>query len=366
MNSISQKYSFGQLLGVGSSAEVHEACLVEEVNINTRDYYPFAVKIIQYDHRMNDFASMATELEILKNIQHLHIIRLVEAVEEVGTLYLVMEKATDGDLINGIARLPRYTESFVREVFHQLTDAVQYLHNLGIVHRDIKLSNILYHIFNNQIVIKLTDFGVSVFLKASVHHDEETSQTTFYYDDTQLFLLTGTRPYFAPEVYARAYGRPADMWSLGCILVELLTGQVAFASPELPHSFWEKIQLFFAHRPLRKYEKLSEWSKVSSNTAKDLVSMLLEREPCKRLTASECLRHPFVVSLPQQLSSSVDETTFSQGRGIFGCIPNTKVSSENSKKCTFACSSDSNQDLNFAHHNFKLRQNRRKLKMPEF
>lgn len=312
-----QKYALGRILGRGASAEVFEARLK---NASDGDHYPFAVKIIRRDNRMNDNTTMATELEILRRVNHAHVIRLVEVFETRDSLFLVMERAQGGDLISALANLPVYTEGAVREVFRQLLEAVEYLHSLGIVHRDLKLDNLLYDTIpsctsssNDEtddestvdtnrssttnaaaISVKVADFGLSALLPT----DKESQRNWFNFSsspekrDKRLTEMWGTTEYFAPEVYERHYGRQADVWALGCILFEMLTGEIAFPYKETPVGFVERLLFHGGSKPQRVFERKAGWKKLSPE-AQSLIKKMLKSSPVKRLSVSECLRHPF-------------------------------------------------------------------------
>lgn len=335
------KYQLGSILGRGSSAEVYEARSASS-NDNS---FPLAAKIIHRDNRMNDNLTMATELEILRRVQHCHVIRLVEVFETVDALYLILERAQGGDLISALAALPEYTESAIRDIFYQLLEAVDYLHSLGVVHRDLKLDNLLFdtnhqnsissalsndetdddsvaskslnsapHLSAGNIVVKVADFGLSALLA-----DETPSKLQLLLSnssqlakcDSRLSDMWGTTEYFAPEVYERRYGRQADVWALGCILFEMLTGELAFPYRETPIGIVERVLFHGGSKPLRVFERKKGWSKLSPN-AQSLIKKMLKPSPSKRLSIAECLKHPWFASSsiarPQQIKhvSSAD------------------------------------------------------------
>jgi protein serine kinase H len=310
-----RKYALGRILGRGASAEVYEARLIQDST--SPDVYPFAVKIIRRDNRMNDSTTMEVELEILRRVNHHNVIRLIEVYETQDSLYLVMERAQGGDLLTALANLPSYTESAVREVFRQLLEAVRYLHSLGIVHRDLKLDNLLFDNLSNclkkqvasdetddesideetsnssTISVKVTDFGLSALLPEDI---PASSRSTFGASsdkkDKRLTELWGTTEYFAPEVYNRRYGRQADVWALGCILFEMLTGEIAFPYRETPVGIIERILFHGGSKPIRVFERKAGWQKLSSE-AKSLIKKMLKTSPTKRFSIAECLKHPW-------------------------------------------------------------------------
>lgn len=345
----SSKYQLGRILGRGASAEVYEARLLS----SSDESFPLAVKIIRRDNRMNDSLTMATELEILRRVQHSNVIGLVEVYETLDTLYLVMERAQGGDLLSALASMPVYTESAVRDIFRQLLEAVDYLHGLGVVHRDLKLDNLLYNTENStasysddetdddsvssqsrplpvqSISVKVADFGLSALLS----EDKPKSMSLFSSpaqqakNDKRLKDLWGTTEYFAPEVYDRHYGRQADVWALGCILFEMLTGELAFPYRETPLGIVERVLFHGGGKPLRVFERKQGWSKLSKD-AQSLIKKMLKTSPTKRYNIAECLQHPwFNSSSPRPVNlkhvSSADSV-----RSCATCATSSSASNE--------------------------------------
>ncbi len=184
----------------------------------------YAVKAV-YRDAMEDMGiteeDVRREARVLAQLRHRHIILyfgLEETEEEMG---IVMELAEEGSLAdfikhcNGCRRPPASTSS-KRQVLimtTQISDAMEYMHSQGVVHRDIKPDNILLsHTGAGAIHIKVADFGVAVLL------------ATVSGSAGLLSKLPGTHQYFAPErARGQSYGRMADMWAVGCVIIELLT-----------------------------------------------------------------------------------------------------------------------------------------------
>ncbi|KNC84870.1 CAMK/CAMK1 protein kinase [Sphaeroforma arctica JP610] len=148
--------------------------------------------------------------------------------------------------------------------------AVTYLHQNGICHRDLKPENILFAGKEMDSDIKVADFGLS-----KLTSDESTLNTA-----------CGTPNYVAPEILRQhGYGKEVDMWSIGVIAYILLCGYPPFYDEN-------DAQLF---RKIMKgdYEFTHGWDEISSS-AKSLIGALLQVEPSKRLTAEQCLAHPWV------------------------------------------------------------------------
>jgi serine/threonine protein kinase len=289
---VMENYRLGNLIGVGSCGEIYEAAPVQTTEEETSDNFQYAIKVLRRENRMNDSSSIATELEILGRLQHSNVIALVDSFESPKCVCLVLENARAGDLLTALINLPSYSECIVRDIIRQLFDAVEYIHNLGIVHRDIKMSNILCtSATNDKLQVKLADFGVSVQLsllsQESPDSQEMDDSNPSCFNDTQLTTITGTRIYMAPEMHRRAYGRPADIWALGCVCVELLTGDIAFSAPERSSGVLDRLCSNVGRRPLRSFEKLPAWTYVPE-AAKALIHQMLHPDSQKRITISNC------------------------------------------------------------------------------
>jgi len=154
------------------------------------------------------------EIETLKVCQHPNIIRLLDIFENVEFIYLVMEILMGGNLFKYFEKrkccLP---ERSTRKIIHSLATALFYLHSYGIIHRDIKLENIMMTDKGDEANVKIADFGLAKIIGPSELCNERC----------------GTLAYAAPELLLRKpYGKAVDIWSLGVIAHYLLTGVLPF------------------------------------------------------------------------------------------------------------------------------------------
>lgn len=113
---------------------------------------------------MNDALSMATEIEIMKRVRHPSVVSLYELYESPTCLWLILELVNGGDLRGIVASHAKYTEAMASKHMKQILDGLHYLHSRGVVHRDIKLDNIL---INSSGDIKIADFGLSALIATS-------------------------------------------------------------------------------------------------------------------------------------------------------------------------------------------------------
>ena len=207
-SNLSDYYELGAPLGRGKFGVVR---LATHKQTGTK----VAVKAIKKAKlTIEDLDLAKREIEILKLCQHPHIIQLFDSFENPEYIYIVIELLRGGDLYEYLdKRNFKVSENRAREIIHSLTTALYYLHSYGIVHRDIKLDNILMTDDSDQSKAKLVDFGLSKMIGP-----KESCTEPF-----------GTFGYAAPEVLrGKPYDKAIDIWSLGVVLYILLTGRAPF------------------------------------------------------------------------------------------------------------------------------------------
>ncbi len=174
-----------------------------------------AVKVIKKAKlSIEDLDLAKREIEILKVCQHPNIIRLLDTFENPDYIYIVMELLQGGDLYEYLNKRDfKVNEARARAIIHPLATALYYLHSYGIVHRDIKLDNILMADDTEQSDVKLVDFGLSKMIGPNEFCTEPF----------------GTFGYAAPEVLqGKPYDKAVDIWGLGVVLFILLVGHAPF------------------------------------------------------------------------------------------------------------------------------------------
>lgn len=213
------------------------------------------------------------EFSILKQLQHTSVIRLYESFESNKHILFIMELCSGGDLLNYVRKRRRLKENTAKFVFKQLIEGLQYCHYKNILHRDIKLDNIL---LNGVGDLKICDFGVSKCVKKG----ERMSQQC------------GTPAYIAPEILRdKGYeGFGVDIWSAGVALYAILYGTVPFKGNDM-----------------RELQKLIMKGKFSlkediSTEAQNLLKAMLECDPKKRITIDEILSHPWMECVEEKIS----------------------------------------------------------------
>ena len=237
----------------------------------------FAVKMIDKS-LINNSESVRTEARILMKLRHPNIITMYTMFEDDQYVYLVLELMEGGELYDRIAAKHDrgYKESQAKQLVKNIVGAVEYLHNSHVIHRDLKPDNLLLASPNDEINdVKISDFGLSKICSGG----------------TLVRTSCGTRNYIAPEIILNelhGYTYSVDMWSIGVITYVLLCGFCPFYSEN-------DAELYRLIRQGRYTFPSPYWDNVS-DLAKDFVRRLLVVKPDARMTASEALKHPWIVS----------------------------------------------------------------------
>ena len=264
----SKKYKILDKLGSGSFGKVFLA-----QNIYTKE--KVAMKEIKKSNKdlLSD-GEIKDEIDILKSLDHPDIVRIIESFNTKDSYILVTEYCEGGELYDQVRN--QLSETQIAVIFKQLLSGLAYLHSHNIVHRDLKLENILIQeiekskttgedLFN----IKIIDFGT-----ARIFDSKRKPQS-----------IVGSSYYIAPEVLNQKYNKECDLWSVGVILYMFIVGHAPFDGCDD-----EEITTNIQKGVYRKDDK--RWKKASKEV-KDLIQKLLIYSPKKRLTALEALKHPW-------------------------------------------------------------------------
>ncbi|XP_027073545.2 protein IMPAIRED IN BABA-INDUCED STERILITY 1 [Coffea arabica] len=262
-----------------------------------------ALKKVRFDNfQPESVRFMAREITILRQLDHPNIMKLEGIITSrlSCSIYLVFEYM-EHDL-SGLLSCPgiKFTESQIKCYMRQLVSGVEHCHSRGIMHRDIKASNILV---NNEGILKIADFGLANFLSARNKQPLTSRVVTLWYRPPEL-LLGSTN-----------YGLTVDLWSLGCVFAELFIGRPLLkgrteveqlhkifklcGSP--PDEYWKqsKLPLATMFKPQHPYEStLRERCKEFPKTAVNLIETLLSMDPQKRGTASAALESEYFNTKP--------------------------------------------------------------------
>ncbi|CAO3621907.1 unnamed protein product [Cunninghamella blakesleeana] len=287
-----------RLLGVGAFSKVYlaeyhhhqrqEEKDVEEEKEKNQGYHNlFAIKTINKFGMLNNprvRSSIEREVGILKLVDHPQIVHIEATMETEQSLCIILEYAEGVELFNFVQNLyqqrqtnqEKIDEELTKNIFLQLVQVVKWLHKHNIVHRDLKLENIMIHMNElHQPIIKVTDFGLARVIDP---------------DSPKLTTRCGSEEYAAPEiVQSKGYdGRQTDTWALGIILYALLVGYLPFRYD--PTKGERVTQMFY--RIVRAQVKWPKtWDQyphlAASPEAKLLVEKILVRQPERRMNLDE-------------------------------------------------------------------------------
>jgi len=278
---LSKTYETLEMLGEGVSGAVWKV-----KKKKTGEH--FAMKVIK-KHKGNGAyvadRALETEINCLRKLRHRHIVNIMDSIESNRNLWIVMECAEGGGLYERIVQLSHYTERSAARVVKQVLQAVHYMHSYGVVHRDLKPENILLTSEKEDADIKVADFGLAVVLEKGLQSTriDASMRMKAFKGITEGFC--GSPICMAPEVASRtaAYGPQCDIWSIGCITFEMLSGNPPFNAPTAP-------ELFRLIHTVKgpNFNDDEVWLDVSED-AKDLIVSMLQRSPESRVSAREAL-----------------------------------------------------------------------------
>ncbi|KAL3638773.1 Mitogen-activated protein kinase kinase kinase 1 [Castilleja foliolosa] len=262
---VNSEWMKGELLGRGLFGSVYEGI--------SEDGFFFAAKTVssldQEDEGKKRFFILEQEIALLSQFEHENIVQYYGTQKDGSELHIFLELVTQGSLMS-LYQKYSLPESLVWSFTRQILHGLKYLHDRNVVHRDIKCANILVDCNGS---VKLADFGLA---KATKLNDVKYRK--------------GTTFWMAPEVVkSLGYGLPADIWSLGCTVLEMLTRCFPYS-----HLECHMVALFKIGRGQKPVIPESV-----SNDARDFILKCLQVDPSLRPTAAELLDHPFVLrSLP--------------------------------------------------------------------
>ncbi|GAA5884164.1 hypothetical protein JCM16303_005950 [Sporobolomyces ruberrimus] len=293
----------GQLLGEGGFARVY--LCTEPDGITNK-----ALKVIdkQQLKSTKTKAKLFAEIKIHQSMDHPNIIAFEHCFEDEGNVYMQLELCAQGSLLDLLRRRRRYSEPEARYYLTQLVGACDYMHSNSVIHRDLKLGNLM---LDDNMDLRVGDFG----LAALVKFPGERKKT-----------ICGTPNYIAPEILFDTKGGHSfevDIWSVGVILYTLLIGKPPFQTKDVKNIY----------RKIR--DNVYEFPKEIplSAEAEDLITWILRPIPSERPTLAEILAHPFLVTgpFPSRISPRCAES-----EGAKGCIEEWRYMTKRQARENFA------------------------------
>ncbi|KAF2461474.1 hypothetical protein BDY21DRAFT_418511 [Lineolata rhizophorae] len=257
-------YQLGDCLGKGAFGSVYRA-----LNWGTGE--TVAVKQVKLaDLPKSELRVIMLEIDLLKNLNHPNIVKYHGFVKSAESLYIILEYCENGSLHSICKNFGKFPENLVSLYMSQVLNGLLYLHEQGVIHRDIKGANILT---TKEGLVKLADFGVAT--KATGLHESS---------------VVGTPYWMAPEVIELSGATTAsDIWSLGCTVIELLDGRPPY------HKLQPMPALFRIvnddHPPLPE---------GISPACRDFLMECFQKDPNLRVSARKLLKHPWIASGKKQ------------------------------------------------------------------
>ncbi|XP_054270973.1 serine/threonine-protein kinase unc-51 isoform X1 [Macrosteles quadrilineatus] len=268
------EYSSRDLIGHGAFAVVFKG------HLRSDHSQVVAIKSITKKNLAKSQSLLGKEIKILKELRelnHENVVALLDCKESANHVFLVMEYCNGGDLADYLSVKGTLSEDTIKLFLRQLAGAMKALHAKGVVHRDLKPQNILLSHSGNRpspqpqhIKLKIADFGFARFLQ----------------DGVMAATLCGSPMYMAPEVImSLQYDAKADLWSLGTIVFQCLTGKAPFQAqtPQALKQFYEK--------------NANLAPKIPSGTSPELTSLLmglLRRNASDRMSFDTFFCHSFL------------------------------------------------------------------------
>ncbi|TKS76623.1 Calcium/calmodulin-dependent protein kinase type 1G [Collichthys lucidus] len=259
---IQEIFDIMEELGSGAFSEVY---MVKEKATGKM----FAMKCVKKKQKRD--LNLENEIAVLRRIQHENVVGMEDFYESRTHYYLVMQLVSGGELFDRILDRGVYSEQDASRVIQQVLQAVSYLHQNGIVHRDLKPENILYYSSDENSKVMISDFGLSKMV-----------------DNDIMSTACGTPGYVAPEVLAqKPYSKAVDCWSIGVITYILLCGYPPF--------YEESESRLFSKIMKAQYEFDSPFWDDISDSAKDFIRNMMQKNPSMRYTTDLALRHPWII-----------------------------------------------------------------------
>ena len=253
-------YKYGRIIGRGAFGKVN-------IGLNILTGRIVAIKSFNKKNIINESSKkkILYETNLMRGLFHPSVTKILETFESEKYMLIIMEYISGGNLQNFVKKRRKLCEKTAKILFRQIIQGIKYIHSRGIVHRDIKLENILLDLNN---IIKICDFGVGKLIKPN----------------TILKDQCGTPVYMAPEIIKGEgyHGFPVDIWSAGVALYIMLSGNLPF-NKDKEHN----LEYSILNKNIKEISDISE-------EANNLLKNILEKDPNKRYTANQILEHPWM------------------------------------------------------------------------
>ena len=276
-------FHFGRTLGEGSYSTVMAAT-------DRKTNREYAMKVLSKHHIIKEqkVKYVTIEKDALNRLtDHPGVVRLFYTFQDQSSLYYVLDLCTGGELLGVLKQYTTFDEECTRFYGAQILDTIDFMHSRGVIHRDLKPENVL---LDDQMHIKITDFGTAKLLDTTAQSPTETNGVTdaddLLDDDPEkkkkANSFVGTAEYVSPELLEeRMAYKASDLWAFGCVIYQLLAGRPPFKAGNEYLTFQKIMALNY------------EFPRGFPEVAKDLVERLLVLDPKRRLTIEHAKNHEF-------------------------------------------------------------------------
>lgn len=271
----------GDLIGEGSFGSVYLAlhAVTGELMAVKQVELPEVAQGTEIDKKKNNMISaLKQEIDLLQGLQHTNIVQYLGTSCDESHLNIFLEYVPGGSIAGMLKQYNTFREPLIRNFVRQILEGLAYLHGRNIIHRDIKGANVLV---DNKGGVKISDFGISKRVEASTMLNQGPS-------GSNRPSLQGSVFWMAPEVVRQStHTKKADIWSLGCLIVEMFTG----AHPFPNHS---QLQAIFA---IGGTSAKPDIPSQASEEGKKFLAMTFEADYEKRPSAEQLLKEKFLVPM---------------------------------------------------------------------
>lgn len=286
-------YEIGEEIGAGAFSTVSKGT-------HKDSGAPVAIKVIHKGScSEEDMKYFQREIDIARSLKHDYVTRTLDCFESEKYLYIVVEFMAGGALGDMVSKFKVISETSAKLIMEHIFRGLEYIHDSGVVHRDIKPDNLLCTSTTLPTDVKLTDFGLARRTECNTMSGAEVEDEALG-PEGLMTTPVGTPNFVAPEVlHGLPYGKEVDLFSCGVVMYYLLSGRYPFEESD-PQRLIERIKKSEYTFPKEQWQFLSD-------AAKDLIDRLLDRSPYTRISADEALQHVWLVG-PLRTSSAADKT----------------------------------------------------------
>ncbi|CDW84848.1 mitogen-activated protein kinase kinase kinase 3-like [Stylonychia lemnae] len=292
------KYCIGELIGSGAYGKVYQGLDMATGQLLAIKQIKFQMK---NDAIKKELRTIKHEIQLLQSLYHPNIVKYysTEISQDGNGADILLELVPGGSIRQLLDKFLAFDERLVKIYTRQMLEGLNYLHENNIIHRDLKCANVLV---DNMGVVKLSDFGAS---KKIIQNFNQYGEIV---DEKLSKSVIGSPYWMAPEIMQKiGHGKPADIWSLGCCVIEMLTSK----PPWIEYGKDAKTIMDL----IKTHGKPPKYPDNISKECKGFLDYCFEQDQTKRPTAQELLYHPFVLMKnPKALQESMEAAKLMQNR----------------------------------------------------